>query len=261
MIVEELLCVGCLDDVLKVLQEQVCSQLLNVILWIFLFQLLVVMGQWVWVQNQFKVVGELDVLVLLMVQIYFIVIDCEVLCCEVFVGCLMLVIFGQLVEWIVLLLQVLSLDVEGYGEVVQVLCEQVFDVVLVVFGWIGEVLFVWLVDVDMCFGLVFEVIVNGCYVWLLMSNLCSFKVEVLSDLCDLVWLLVELILVNGGVIVVLLLVCYVEIVEYGDDVVCLGCKIEWLDSGLLVGQWLFVIDVGEIVLFDLCELDFELMDV
>ena len=40
----------------------------------------------------------------------------------------------------------------------------------------------------------------------------------------------------------------------------LGRKTEWLDSGLPVGQRLFVTDAGETALFDLRELDFEPTD-
>ncbi|MBF3187449.1 virulence protein SciE type, partial [Pseudomonas aeruginosa] len=44
------------------------------------------------------------------------------------------------------------------------------------------------------------------------------------------------------------------------DAARLGRTTEWLDSGLPVGQRLFVTDAGETALFDLRELDFEPTD-
>ncbi len=81
-----------------------------------------------------------------------------------------------------------------------------------------------------------------------------------SDLRDLVWLPAELTLANGGATVALLPARYAETVEHGDDAARLGRKTEWLDSGLPVGQRLFVTDAGETALFDLRELDFEPRD-
>ncbi|MBG4477988.1 tetratricopeptide repeat protein [Pseudomonas aeruginosa] len=260
MIAEELLRAGRLDDALKALQEQVRSQPSNATLRIFLFQLLAVMGQWARAQNQLKVVGELDASALPMVQTYSTAIDCEALRREVFAGRLTPVILGQPAEWIAPLLQALSLDAEGHGEAAQALREQAFDAAPAVPGRIGEAPFAWLADADTRLGPVLEVIVNGRYAWLPMSNLRSLKVEAPSDLRDLVWLPAELTLANGGATVALLPARYAETVEHGDDAVRLGRKTEWLDSGLPVGQRLFVTDAGETALFDLRELDFEPTD-
>ncbi|EQA7365222.1 type VI secretion system accessory protein TagJ, partial [Pseudomonas aeruginosa] len=204
MIAEELLRAGRLDDALKALQEQVRSQPSNATLRIFLFQLLAVMGQWARAQNQLKVVGELDASALPMVQTYSTAIDCEALRREVFAGRLTPVILGQPAEWIAPLLQALSLDAEGHGEAAQALREQAFDAAPAVPGRIGEAPFAWLADADTRLGPVLEVIVNGRYAWLPMSNLRSLKVEAPSDLRDLVWLPAELTLANGGATVALL---------------------------------------------------------
>ncbi|OTJ54057.1 virulence protein SciE type [Pseudomonas aeruginosa] len=260
MIAEELLRAGRLDDALKALQEQVRSQPSNATLRIFLFQLLAVMGQWARAQNQLKVVGELDASALPMVPTYSTAIDCEALRREVFAGRLTPVILGQPAEWIAPLLQALSLDAEGHGEAAQALREQAFDAAPAVPGRIGEAPFAWLADADTRLGPVLEVIVNGRYAWLPMSNLRSLKVEAPSDLRDLVWLPAELTLANGGATVALLPARYAETVEHGDDAARLGRKTEWLDSGLPVGQRLFVTDAGETALFDLRELDFEPTD-
>ncbi|MGV8527297.1 type VI secretion system accessory protein TagJ, partial [Pseudomonas aeruginosa] len=117
---------------------------------------------------------------------------------EVFAGRLTPVILGQPAEWIAPLLQALSLDAEGHGEAAQALREQAFDAAPAVPGRIGEAPFAWLADADTRLGPVLEVIVNGRYAWLPMSNLRSLKVEAPSDLRDLVWLPAELTLANGG---------------------------------------------------------------
>ncbi|MBF2998639.1 virulence protein SciE type, partial [Pseudomonas aeruginosa] len=82
-------------------------------------------------------------------------------------------------------------------------------------GRIGEAPFAWLADADTRLGPVLEVIFNGRYAWLPMSNLRSLKVEAPSDLRDLVWLPAELTLANGGVTVALLPARYAETVEHG----------------------------------------------
>lgn len=224
MIAEELLRAGRLDDALKALQEQVRSQPSNATLRIFLFQLLAVMGQWARAQNQLKVVGELDASALPMVQTYSTAIDCEALRREVFAGRLTPVILGQPAEWIAPLLQALSLDAEGHGEAAQALREQAFDAAPAVPGRIGEAPFAWLADADTRLGPVLEVIVNGRYAWLPMSNLRSLKVEAPSDLRDLVRLPAELTLANGGATVALLPARYAETVEHGDDAARLGAR-------------------------------------
>lgn len=139
-------------------------------------------------------------------------------------------------------------------------CASRLDAAPAVPGRIGEAPFAWLADADTRLGPVLEVIVNGRYAWLPMSNLRSLKVEAPSDLRDLVWLPAELTLANGGATVALLPARYAETVEHGDDAARLGRKTEWLDSGLPVGQRLFVTDAGETALFDLRELDFEPRD-
>lgn len=66
----------------------------------------------------------------------------------------------------------------------------VFESVFVIVGCIDGWFFVWIVDVDMCFGLLFEVIVNGCYYWIFFSCLWEVWIEKLCDLWDVVWMLV-----------------------------------------------------------------------
>lgn len=253
---------GWLDEVLQVFIVQVWVNLVDVKCWVFLFQLFVLLGQWEWVQNQFIVVGELDLFNVLMVGVYNVVLIGECECVEVLEGWCVLVIIGELVQWVVFLLQVFKFNVEGCYVQVVVLCEQVFEQVDVVGGSIDGVVFEWMVDVDLCFGFCLEVIIKSGYVWVLFLCIKEFIFEVLSDLCDKIWVLVQIIWVNGGQVIGFVFVCYFGVDCVVDGEIVLVWCIDWFDLGddfqVVQGQCMLVIDVGEYLLFDVCFIMFDL---
>jgi len=257
MTADELLRAGQIEEALSSLQGQVRSQPSNATLRVFLFQLLAVLGDWSRAQNQLKVAGELDAKTLPMVQTYRTALDCEALRAEVFAGRLTPVLLGQPADWLAPLIQALKLDAEGHTAAAQQLRDQAFEAAPSVAGQVNGEAFNWFADADPRLGPVLEVIVNGRYVWLPMHNLSTLSIEAPTDLRDLVWLPAELTLVNGGSMVALIPSRYPDTVTSGDNAARLARKTDWLDSGLPLGQRLFVTDNREVALFDLRTLTFE----
>lgn len=254
---EELLRAGRVDDALKALQDQVRTQPANAELRVFLFQLLAVLGQWSRANNQLKVAGELDAGALAMVQTYRTALECEALRAEVFAGRLTPVVLGEPADWVAPLIQALKHDADGQPEAAQALRDAAFDAAPAVAGRVNEQPFQWLADADPRLGPVLELIVNGRYVWLPMHNIQHLAIEAPTDLRDLVWLPVEITLVNGGTTVGLIPSRYPSSQDDADGAIRLARKTDWLDSGLPLGQRLFVTDEGDVALFEVRTLAFE----
>src|SRR5262245_15193555 len=113
MSADELLREGKLDEALAALQQQVRAKPADAKLRVFLFQLLVVQGQWERALTQLNVAGEMDASALAMVQTYREAIRCELLRAEIFAGKRSPLIFGQPDEWLALLTEALRLTAEG----------------------------------------------------------------------------------------------------------------------------------------------------
>ncbi len=253
---EELVRAGKLDEALSALQDQIRAQPSNAALRVFLFQLLAVLGQWGRAQNQLKVAGELDASTLAMVQTYRSALESEALRSEVFAGRLTPVLLGEPAPWLGPLIQALQLDAEGHAEAAQRLRDQAFEAAPAVAGELNGEAFAWCADADPRLGPVLELIVNGRYVWLPMENIASLSCEPPSDLRDLVWMPAELTLRNGGTTVALIPSRYPDTVTQGDDAARLARRVDWLDSGLPIGQRLLATDQGDTALFELRTLTF-----
>lgn len=256
MTAEELLRAGRADEALKSLQDQVRAQPSNAELRVFLFQLLAVLGQWSRAQNQLKVAGELDASTLAMVQTYRTALECEALRAEVFAGRLTPVVLGEPAEWVAPLIQALKHDADGQHEAAQALRDAAFEAAPAVAGTLNEQPFEWFADADPRLGPVLELIVNGRYVWLPMHNIQSLVTEAPTDLRDLVWLPVEVTLVNGGATVGLIPSRYPGSQDDADGAIRLGRKTDFLEDGRPLGQRLFVTDQGDTALFELRSLAF-----
>lgn len=126
MTTEELLNQGDVQAALLQLQSQIRSNPAKAELRTFLFQLLVVLGEWERALTQLNVVGELDASSLAMVSMYRQVIACERLREEVFLGKKDPIIFGKPNEWVALLVQALKLTAQGEYLKSQALRDQAF---------------------------------------------------------------------------------------------------------------------------------------
>ena len=118
---------GNLTEALNDLQTQIKKDPSNAKLRVFLFQLLLISGQWERALVQLRVVGELDASTLLMVQTYRAAIECVALRAKVFSGEHSPLIFGQPQQWIALLVEGLRLDAIGQSHESARLRNQAFE--------------------------------------------------------------------------------------------------------------------------------------
>lgn len=195
---EEFLKQGDLNESLRLLQEQIKAQPANSDYRIFLFQLLVVMGQWERALNQLKVIKELDDSAIAMVLMYRQIIVCEQYREQIFLGKKEPVVLGKPEKWIALLMQSLKLIAEDKFEAANVLRIQAFEQAPAVAGTINGESFEWLADADERTGPIIEAFIDGRYLWTTLDNLQAIVIEEPSDLRDVVWLPAHFSWKNGG---------------------------------------------------------------
>ncbi len=204
MSAETLLQQGELNAALGALTEQVKAKPADAGLRVFLFQILVVLGQWDRARTQLELAGELDTSVAPMVQAYRDVINCELHRQAVFAGKSKPLIFGEPAEWVALLVEAQQSFAQGEMAAFATLNAQAFEQADARSGKINDEPFAWLADADQRLGPVFEVIFNGQYYWAPMSRVRTLRTEEPADLRDLVWQPAEITWTNGGQHVVML---------------------------------------------------------
>ena len=251
---EESVRAGRLDDALADLQAQVRKKPAEARLRTFLFQLLAVRGEWDRALTQLKVAGELDPASMSMVQTYQEALRCEVLRGEVFAGKRTPLLFGKPSEWMALLVQALSLSAAGKFEEARQLRDKAFEDAPGTTGKIDGQPFAWIADADPRLGPQLEAIVNGRYYWIPFSRLKEVRVEKPTDLRDVAWLPVNLLLANGGETVALVPTRYPGSEKATDPRVIMARSTEWVahpgETFLGLGQRLLATDQGEFPLMD-----------
>jgi type VI secretion system protein ImpE len=105
---EESVKAGRLDDALADLQGQVRKNPADAKLRTFLFQLLVVRGDWERALTQLKVAAEIDPSAVAMQKTYQEALQCEALRAEVFAGRKTPLLFGEPAEWMALMVEAVS---------------------------------------------------------------------------------------------------------------------------------------------------------
>jgi type VI secretion system protein ImpE len=251
---EESVRAGRLGEALTELQGAVRKQPADPRLRVFLFQLLVVMGQWERALTQLKVAGEMDPTALAMMQTYQEALRCEGLRAEVFAGKRTPLIFGKPDGWMALLLEALRLaGVEKFDEASQ-LRERAFEEAPATTGTVDGQPFAWIADADQRLGPMLEAVVNGKYYWIPFSRLSAIRVEKATDLRDLVWMPAQLMYANGGETVALIPTRYAGSEASTDSRVLMARTTEWVERAggtfLGMGQRLLVTDAGEHPLMD-----------
>jgi type VI secretion system protein ImpE len=182
---EELLREGKLLEARAELQEQVRANPDNAKYRVFLFQLLVVLGEWDRALTQLNVSGDLDAGTLAMVHMYREALQCEALRGEIFAGRRAPLVFGDPEPWVALLIEALRLTAEGsYAEARQ-LREQAFEAAPATPGTIDEQQFQWIADSDGRLGPVLEAIVSGRYYWVPFHRIREIHIEEPADLRDI----------------------------------------------------------------------------
>jgi len=195
---ETLIQQGELKAALAALSEKVRAKPADASQRVFLFQLLAVLGQWDRARTQLEMAVELDASVTPMVMVYRDVINCELHRQAVFAGKSKPLIFGKPEEWIALLVEAQQAFAKGDMKSFNTLNSQALEQAPASSGTINGESFAWLADADQRFGPVFEVIFNGQYYWVPMSNVRNLTMEEPADLRDLVWQPAEITWINGG---------------------------------------------------------------
>lgn len=261
MTAEEHLKQGDLKGALQKLQEQVRAKPDIAEHRIFLFQLLALLGQWDRALTQLNIAGELDTAALAMVAMYRQVIACERFREEVFLGKSEPVILGQPAEWVALLLQALKLTAEEQYSKSQELRGRAFELAPATSGSIDGKAFTWLADSDPRLGPMFEVIVEGRYLWVPLERMTSITIEKPNDLRDLIWLPAHFVWTNGGDYYGVIPARYPAVYEGTDPLLALCRKTEWLDCGhdlfLGLGQKTLTTDVADFSVLDVRLISFD----
>ena len=254
MTAEECVRAGRLDEALGDLQGQVRSRPADSRLRVFLFQLLVVRGQWDRALTQLKVAADLDPTAVPMLQTYQEALRCEVLRAEVFAGRRTPLLFGEPAEWMALLVQALKLVAHSKLEDAAALRDKAFAGAPATPGQIDGQPFAWIADADPRLGPMLEAIVNGRYYWIPFARLREIRVEKPSDLRDVVWMPAQLTFANEGDAVALIPTRYPGSETAADSRLVMARGTEWIErSGstfLGVGQRLLATDQGEHALMD-----------
>jgi type VI secretion system protein ImpE len=261
MLADQRLREGRLDESLAELTEQVRKDPSNAKYRTFLFQLLVVLGQWERALTQLKVVGELDAATLAMVQAYREALQCEVLRAGVFSGQRSPLVFGEPEPWVALLLEALRWTGTGQHDRAKDLRARALEEAPATAGTIDDQRFEWIADADSRMGPMLEAIVNGRYYWIPFHRIRSVEIEEPSDLRDIVWTPVHFVWANGGEVVGMIPTRYPGSEASGDDAIRLARKTEWVEASADVyvglGQRMFATDAGDHSLMDTRRIDLE----
>jgi type VI secretion system protein ImpE len=179
---------GQLQEALVELQNQVRKDPANPKLRTFLFQLLVILGEWDRALTQLTVAGDLDAANLPMVQTYREAIRCEVLRKDIFAGRKTPVVFGEPAQWIALLQEALKLIADNRFAEARNLRDQAFELAPATPGTIDGTAFNWIADADTRLGPMLETVVNGRYYWVPFNQIREIHIEAPADLRDFAWM-------------------------------------------------------------------------
>jgi type VI secretion system protein ImpE len=254
MLAEEYFRDGNLRGAIDELQEQIRKHPETARFRVFLFQLLVVIGQWKRALVQLDVLDSLEPSTWPLVHIYRDAIRCEASREEVFAGRRKPMIFGEPLQWIALLLESLRLVGEAqYGPAIA-MRDQAFGLAAESSGTIDQKPFSWIADADSRLGPVLEIILNGSYYWAPFQQIRAIQITAAADLRDLVWLPAQFTWVNGGEAYGLIPTRYPGSENSQDSALQLSRKTDWIDlapgvyQGL--GQRMLATDEGEYALLD-----------
>lgn len=254
MTAEECVRAGLLDEAFADLQQRIRQQPSESRLRIFLFQLLVVRGQWDRALTQLKVAAEMDGAAVPMLRTYQEALRCEVLRADVFAGRRTPLLFGEPPEWLALLIQALTFTADSQMEQASALRARAFDAAPATTGQVDGQPFEWIADADSRLGPVLEAIINGRYYWIPFNRLREIRMEAPADLRDVVWMPAQLTFANEGETVALIPSRYPGTESSGDSRLMLARATEWAEhpgpTYFGRGQRLLATNQGEYPLMD-----------
>lgn len=259
MLAEQLLKAGDLSETVKALQADARRAPAELKFRVFLFQVLVLQGQWERALKQLQVAATVDAEATSLAAAYRELIRCEVLRADVFHGRRAPVLMGDPAPWMAMMVQALALTAEGRHEAAEELREEALEAAPVSPGVLNGEPFAWIADSDSRIGPMLEVIVRGRYCWLPFARVQSLVIDAPVDLRDLVWTPAKLGLDGMEAIDCFIPTRYPG-TELASDALRLSRKTEWSAHGRAtacgLGQRMFVTDTSELGLLDVRRVDF-----
>jgi type VI secretion system protein ImpE len=250
---EHLLKQGQPDEALKALFQVVRDKPADAKSRRFLFQLLIVLGDWKRAHTQLQVLAEMDSESMMLARIFEPVLRCEAFRADVFAGKRSPIIFGEPPEWIGSLVQAVEHFGRGEHKAAAGLREKAFDAAPMSSGKLNGESFEWIADADERLGPVLEAILEGHYYWIPFCRIRKILIEPATDLRDLVWVPAQFIWENGGQAAGHIPTRYPGTEQSTDGLLKLARKTDWVMKGEVnvgLGQRILATDVSEYPLLE-----------
>lgn len=239
---------------LKRLQGEVRARPDDAKLRTYLFQLLVVNGEWQRALNQLQVCAQLAASAIPMAQTYREAIRCEAFRAEVFAGKRTPPILGEPPPWMGLMVESLEKFSHGHVAAAEDLRAEALELAPATAGTIDGKSFEWIADADSRLGPVCEAIVDGKYYWVPFERIAGINVDAPTDLRDFVWAGAQIKLTTDATQVALIPARYPGSEAADNDALRLARMTTWVEAGpdtfVGLGQRMWATDVGEFALLD-----------
>lgn len=246
--IDGLLTSGDLDAARAALVERIRSSPDDQPARMFLFQLMLVLGEWDKAKGQLRALTQLSPQAQMLAVAYDQAIEAERVRAEAFAGNAPFRVLVSTSPWIEKLSRALEHSARGDGESGNALRDAAFGEALNVPGRWNDQPFGWVADSDPRFGPCFEAIVAGNWGLIPFEAVSSIRSQGPKDLRDLVWLPVEMSLRSGQSAAGFLPVRYPGTEKSSDAKLRLAratdwCKTDHGDIGL--GQRVYFTDTGD----------------
>jgi type VI secretion system protein ImpE len=258
---EESVRAGNLSQALEVLQQRVRANPGDPKSRIFLYQLLVVLGQWDRAATQLKIATDLDASTLILGEVGRQALQAEQMRAHVFSGSTTPVLMGEPAPWLALLLEALRLSAQGHFEKAADLRGQALRDAPTRSGTLNGERFEWLADADSRIGPCLEIIIDGKYLWSPFDRIKSLRMEPPADLQDVVWAQVIVTWANEGQSPALIPARYAGTESSAEDALKLSRRTEWVsqpaETWFGLGQRMLATESGEYPLLETREIVFD----
>jgi type VI secretion system protein ImpE len=246
--IDELLTSGDLDGARAALVERVRAAPDDQASRMFLFQLLLVLGEWDRAKTQLRTLAQLSPPAQMLAVVYDQLIEAERKRTDAFAGNAPFRILVSTSPWIEKLSRALEISARGDGESGAALRDEAFGEALNVPGKWNDKPFGWIADADPRFGPCFEAVVAGNWGLVPFEAVSSLKSQGPRDLRDLIWLPVEMALRSGQSAAGFLPVRYPGTESSSDGRLRLSRATDWRkadhgDAG--IGQRIYFTDAGD----------------
>lgn len=247
-----------LVEVVKQLEQEIRKQPTVIEKRLFLFQLMVVMGEWQRALQQLQVCVGLDKEMASVAHIYGDLVRSEFYRNKVFSGEISPRFLQEPPTWCAGFLRSLVLQAQNSVEKADQVRSEALNQIPECSGVIydrdnNQYTFAWLIDADSRLGPIIELILNGQYMWLALNQIKKIRIEPPYNLCDVVWVAAEITLKNGDEVSAFVPVRYPHS-ETANDGVKLARITTWCDVGATatigMGQRMWMTDIADFSLLD-----------